>query len=584
MEDLNPQLLNTITTEFDKVEGNPAPEPTRTSVDLANMAAPAQASGKGKAAGDPLDDLFPRVDLDGLLKGTTILADGKSDAWKTKKEALETLQAILDQGANKRLKSQMGKPPLFFLLLYLISDSCLGEIGQVLKARVTDTNKAVQTLALDIVARIAVGMGKPFEKHTRFFALPVATVLADQKAPIRAAAIQTLTAIATACEGLDSMVHGLTTALESTNPMQRASLLNWIQDWFKEHEPSPNLDLSGWASSIVSCLDDRSGDVRKAAQAILPTVIICAGFDYVMQQTTSLKPASRATAIPLIQAARTTAEASAPAAPVAPMKSALKSIPTSLPISASPPPQSPTTSSAPVAKTGPSTKSMGVRRKLPQGTSSRPESIVEEIPASRVPGKPSIGGLKRPGAAVPTTRTVQSPVASNLPFSGTNVDAKKARLGKDAQKWINEAGPTRKDLAELLQHQMEPHASKDLVAHLFSHDHNAVNDHLSGLTSMADFYSNAQTGEEMNGIPPEEMRAIALANFDLPLKYVSIKAHEPQSNLISKCLDVIDAVLSFLRSVNCQLTDTEASCFIPTMVYKARPVYLLCFLLVTRVL
>lgn len=68
--------------------------------------------GKASAGGaDPLDDLFPRVEIDGLLKGTSILADGSSDAWKTKKEALETLQAILDQGANKRLKPQMGEFP-----------------------------------------------------------------------------------------------------------------------------------------------------------------------------------------------------------------------------------------------------------------------------------------------------------------------------------------------------------------------------------------------------------------------------------------------------------------------------------------
>ena len=440
----------------------------------------------------------------------------------------------------------------------------------------TDTNKAVQTLALDIVARIAAGMGKPFEIHTRFFALPVATVLADQKAPIRAAAIQTLTAIATACEGLDPMVHGLTTALESTNPMQRASLLNWIQDWFKEHEPSPSLDLSGWASPVVSCLDDRSGDVRKAAQAILPTVITCAGFDYVMQQATSLKPASRATAIPLIQAARTTAQASASSAPADPVKFApkLTAISTPPPTSESPPPQSPISSSAPVAKAGPPAKLMGVRRKLPQGTNSRPESRADEALSSRVPGKSTIGGLKRPGLVASATRTAQSPVASNLPFSGTNVDAKKARLGKDAQKWINESGPTRKDLAELLQHQMEPCTSKDLVAHLFSHDHNAINDHISGLTTMADFYSSVQ--DEKSGVPLEEMRTIALANFDFPLKYVSMKIHEPQSNLISKCLDVIDAVLRFLRSVNCQLTDPEALCFIPTLVYKARR-YFLCF-------
>ena len=116
IEDLNPQLLTTILGEFDKVEGTPAPEPTRTSVDVASMAPSGGSSGKsGASGGDPLDDLFPRVEIDGLLKGTTILADAKSDAWKTKKEALETLQAILDQGANKRLKPSMGaSPPVDF--------------------------------------------------------------------------------------------------------------------------------------------------------------------------------------------------------------------------------------------------------------------------------------------------------------------------------------------------------------------------------------------------------------------------------------------------------------------------------------
>jgi len=107
IEDLNPQLLNTITSEFDKVEGQTPPEPTRTSAELVNIA-PAAASGGKAAAGDPLDELFPRVDLDGLFKGTTILTDAKGDAWKTKKEALEALQSLLDQGSNKRLKSSMG--------------------------------------------------------------------------------------------------------------------------------------------------------------------------------------------------------------------------------------------------------------------------------------------------------------------------------------------------------------------------------------------------------------------------------------------------------------------------------------------
>lgn len=439
-----------------------------------------------------------------------------------------------------------------------------GEIGQTLKARVTDTNKAVQSLALDIVSRIATGMGKSFDRHARLFVLPVTTVLADQKAPIRMAALQTLTAIATACESLEAMVAGFTSAMETTNPMQKGTLFHWIADWFKEHEPPTNLDLNTWASPVVSCLDDRNVEVRKGAQALLPSLIVCVGFDYVMQQTNSLKPASRTTAVPLIQAARPAAPAAAIPPPL--VKSAAKPPTIIVPAtSISPPPESPTLASAPVAKPG--SKLIGVRRKLPQGTN-RPESRAEtptEAASSRVPGKAN-GGIKRPGATnvtrAPAAQT--PPLSLSLPFVGANLDAKKPRLGKDVQRWINEGGPTRKDLAELLQSQMESHASKELVSRLFSHDHNAVNDHISGLTTMCDFFTNAQAGDEN----AEAIEAVALANIDLPLKYASIKLHEPQPNLISKCLDVVEAVVAFIRSVNYQLSDAEATCFMPTIIYK----------------
>lgn len=122
LEDLNPQLLNTITAEFDKVEGQPAPEPCRTSVDTTSLGTTGSSKESKAVAGDPLDDLFPRVELDTLFKGTTILNDAKTDAWKTKKEALEALQAILDQGNNKRLKPTMGKYCLTLIdIIYFIT-------------------------------------------------------------------------------------------------------------------------------------------------------------------------------------------------------------------------------------------------------------------------------------------------------------------------------------------------------------------------------------------------------------------------------------------------------------------------------
>jgi cytoskeleton-associated protein 5 len=423
----------------------------------------------------------------------------------------------------------------------------------VLKARVTDSNKAVQTLALDIVCRIASGMGKPFEKHTRFFALPVATVLADQKAAIRAAACQALTTFATACDGVESMVHSFTSALETTNPVQKGSLLQWIVEWFKYHEPSSSLDLSTWAAPVVSSLDDRNSDIRKYSQALLPVLILCAGFDYVLQQTNSLKPASRASAVPIIQAARLAVPSPLPPT----LKPSVKPASIAAPPAPIPASDLPTDSDVPPAKAVASSKLTGVRRKLPQGTS-RPESRADT--PSEASHQSGATALKRPGAQVvaPISQSV-----SLLPFTSVSIDAKKARLAKDGTRWINEGGSTRKDLAEVLQHQMETSGSKELVARLFSHDHNAVNDHILGLTTMADLYSRAEMDNEI-----EEIRSVCMANFDLPLKYASIRAHEPQPNLISKCLDVVEAVLAFLRSVEYQLTDVEALCIIPTMIYK----------------
>jgi cytoskeleton-associated protein 5 len=119
--DLNPQLLATIQSEFDKVGSNSPPEPTRQSADVLSMVQQGGSGSKGgSATSGALDNLFPRVEIDGLMKGTTILADAKSEAWKTKKEALETLQAILDQGANKRLKPQMGASTSILPLRQLI--------------------------------------------------------------------------------------------------------------------------------------------------------------------------------------------------------------------------------------------------------------------------------------------------------------------------------------------------------------------------------------------------------------------------------------------------------------------------------
>jgi cytoskeleton-associated protein 5 len=112
LDDLNPQLLTTINNDFAKVEGQSPPEPTRFSAELKVAASNGKGGGKG-SGGDAMDELIPRVDLDKLLSSTSIVADCKSDNWKARKEAMETLAGIL--ASNTRLKAGMGELMIFGL-------------------------------------------------------------------------------------------------------------------------------------------------------------------------------------------------------------------------------------------------------------------------------------------------------------------------------------------------------------------------------------------------------------------------------------------------------------------------------------
>jgi cytoskeleton-associated protein 5 len=529
--------MQTIDKEFEKVEGQAAPTPIRTQEDVSP--AP-QTNGKAKAGGDPVEELYPRVEIDRLLVGTPILANAKSDAWKSRKEALEQLQGLLE--ANKRFKPTMGTRRFLRLRSYSHSHHA-GDISQVLKSRIPDTNKAVQALALDVIARIAAGMNKPFEKYTRLYAVPIATVLADQKAPIRASAKATLTAIATACEGPESLVSGLASALEAQNPLQRSELLSWLSEWFKDHPPPPSLDLSSFASPVVACLDDKNGDVRKGAQSVLPFLMPSVGYDALVKETNNLKPASRSTVLPILQALKAANLATAP-----------------------------TLSNRPEAQS--QARAAPSRAQQAPSPAAAPESEPERA-GSRVAPKSKPGlGLKRPATSAPPTAAPSTPVShaspsgTPPPFTTSNPDAKRNRLSKDAGRWTIESGPVRKDLADFLQTQMEPHVSRDISQSLFSHDHNAVNDWIAGMTVIADCYNHTLAGDERYGPTNESMRAILVANSDLALKYSCLRVHENQSNLVSKALDLLEAVVALLAEENYRLGDAEAACFVPTFVHK----------------
>lgn len=425
-----------------------------------------------------------------------------------------------------------------------------------------DTNLSVKMLALGIISKIAAGMGQPFDKHARVLTAPVASVCADQKATTRTAGVTTLSAMAEAAGGLDSMFAGLATSLESPNPALRASVLGWLAERLQIDTPSHSSDMTSLAAPILSCLEDRNGDVRKSATAVLPFVVASAGYDYVMDQTSNLKPASKATIIPLIATARN-----------------------NTPAGSSDPPAKPT-----VASTGPSKVKATAATTVPAAASpARPAARTAGIPArslamkalaSAPPVRPMSNGDERP-TAVPKARmtTVRPPSAmshappaasssadgASPPFVTNTPEARSLRLKKDAARWVLDASP-KAGMVEYLSQQMEHHASPELYSLLFSKDHRAEEDYMAALSSITEFFSDDAASSY--SISAEECQQLQLANVDLALKYAAIKLLSNNTQLGNRCLEVISRVMECLQKYNERFSDAEAKLFVPALIVK----------------
>lgn len=555
LEDLNPQLLTTINSEFDKIAGQAPPEPTRTSADLRDAVPAAGKAGKASGGGDPLDDLIPRVDLDKLVNSTPVIASSKDAAWKVRKEGFEALNAVLEVKSNSRLKPNMG------------------EIGNVLKKAMADTNLACKMLALGIISKIAMGMGQPFDKHSRMVVAAVASVCADQKATTRTAALSTLSAIADACGSLDSLYPGLGTALDSANPALRASVLAWLAERLQAEEPTSGADLTALAGPIVSCLEDRNGDVRKSAGLILPFVVKFAGYDYVMDQTSKLKPASKATIVPLINNAR----GSGPSAPSA----APTSAPASRASAATPGPARVKTGAVPASRPA---SAASPRPGVPARTIAAPGRSLAMKALSSAPrpasslsnGDDRPTALPRAKAMAPRPPSAISHTASasasssggagrTPPFVTATNEARSGRVKKDGARWILDTA-SRAELAEYLASQMEFHASPETFALLFSKDHRAEEDFMVGLSTITDFYD--RTAASIFGLNDDELTSLQMANVDLALKYAAIRLLSNNTQMAIRCLEVITNIVETMQGLNERFSDAEAKLFVPALIIK----------------
>ncbi|SPO26101.1 related to STU2 - Microtubule-associated protein (MAP) of the XMAP215/Dis1 family [Ustilago trichophora] len=577
--DLNPQLRTTIEGEIEKAASNPPPAPVRFSDETKAPAGKATAAGGGGggASGaaaqdngvdeDMLDELVPRVDLDRLVPATAIARMGDAN-WKERKEGLEEVLAVVN--ANSRLKGNMA------------------ELANALKMRCSDSNIMCKSMALDAIAKIATGMNKHFEPQARILAGPIAQVLADAKAPVRASATAALTAIAEQV-GAGPLLPGFATVAESkaANPMLKQELFGWLANWFESHLPEKGMELAPLALPCVQCLDDKLAAVRKASQACLPFIIMRAGYKHVLEQANQLKPASKNTAIPLIDAAKAQAQAAARASAAPAAAPAAAPVPAATSRVAATSARSGTASPARAAGIGATSASAAPTASSPRAsTITRPGGIKPpsavgrslKAPSSTIArqsrlaseGSEGVSSSRSASASAGQGSAAGSAMDRSAPLISADIKTKALREKREGKgsNWIGADGAPRPELVEILRQQCDGQLSRGVTDSMFSKGHSAEKDFYAALTLLSDFISSPTFAEEQYGLSPEETIERTLANSDLIFKYVSIRLTDNNTSLSLKCLDILEHLVALLSTQQYHMSDYEAACILPCLTAK----------------
>lgn len=136
-------------------------------------------------------------------------------------------------------------------------------------------------------------------------------------------------------------------------------------------------------------------------------------------------------------------------------------------------------------------------------------------------------------------------------------------------KWAIDGTP-RQDQIDWLAGQMAAQVSPALHTQLFSADHSAERDYLAALTVIDDCASNPAVASEACDLPEQELRDRLVANFDLIIKYLTLRLASTSTTITVKCLDLIDHIIPVLSQAEYRASDYEALPLLVSLVNKVR--------------
>eukprot|EP00043_Microstomoeca_roanoka_P017935 m.188939 g.188939 ORF g.188939 m.188939 type:complete len:2143 (-) comp16735_c0_seq1:1771-8199(-) len=521
-QDEKPALLQLINEKFEAVSGEKAPAATRfvagakkasrassnddgeddnngTSSQSGSSSLPNKKGKKQVEEEDAADDLIPRENL-GDHVPADLIANLDDKSWKVRNEALEQLGDVLKR--HPRLKPEVG------------------DVLQVLKRRLSDSNKNLVIIALNHLNAIGVALGRKGCRHNLSQVLSdVLNNLADNKDAVRAAVIDTLSAW-TDQAGIAAVIEteAVPACLASGKPNAQSGILAWLSERLTPLDTDDLPQLKGLVKPVMQCLQDRNSGVRKAAQQLVPDLARSIGVDRMRKLAGTLPSTSKDVVIGLLDKIPTTTTPNAPSA----------------------------------------------SKKQDTAASESDDGKVSAVKTTKA-------GSKKPSSAAlaktePTGKSAQpSSTSSNDTGAGSDqpltMDNRKQQRIKDDKahkslKW-NFTTP-REEYVQQLQSSLKAAVSKQLYSQMFSDD---FREHCKAIDTLSKAVTK-QAGESA----PQADEAIAI--LDLLLMWVTLRFFETNPKTQLKAMTFLKTLFEAVADQSYALSEYEASSFIPYLIQK----------------
>ncbi|KAL8188286.1 UNVERIFIED_CONTAM: hypothetical protein K2H54_064627 [Gekko kuhli] len=399
----------------------------------------------------------------------------------------------------------------------------LGDLPVALKTCLQDSNKAVVKQTLVVLQQLAKVLGPGVKYHIKTLGVPLITVFRESKSSVRAAAVKTVEAWAEQT-GMKEWLNeeDLSVELKRENGPQRQGILGWLA----EKLPCPgsaSTDLVRCLPHLYSSLEDHHEATRTAAHEALPFFLLHLGFEKMSEAAGKLKPGSREQVLLVLEDTK----ARWPAKPMTPLGDPLSK----LAHSKLNPPQQSDLASFPAENVGSTEPALEAKRAKLEGTISK---------AKRTPGAKTKHGPKEDNG-------MAGPIFMAVP------KAKEQRM-KDEKalkvlRW-NFSTPSSK-YVEQLKAQMCGCLSNGLQEELF---HSNFQHHIRALAVMTKHLEAEKEG--------------VISCLDLILKWLTLRLFDTNTWVLMKSLEYLKRLFDLLVRENYQLTDSEASSFLPYLLLK----------------